>query len=273
MRSGSRLLLVVIALLLLGLVAPALIPRERSIVLATTTSTEDSGLLDYLLPSFTAATAIQVRVIAVGTGQALELGRRGDADVVLTHAPGKEREFLTQGHAAYREPVMHNFFILVGPATDPARARGDDIALGMERIATGQWPFISRGDGSGTHTKELELWSLAKIRPEPGGWYKEAGEGMGATLRIADQLLAYTLTDDGTFATMAGRLDLVPIVENIPPLQNNYSVMPVNPEKHPTVRYADAHAFAQWLIGPGAQALIAEYRIGGRSIFTPDASP
>ncbi len=262
-----------LAALVLGLVTPVALPQGRAIVLATTTSTEDSGLLDFLLPRFTGETGITVRGIAVGTGQALELGRRGDADVVLAHAPGKELAFLQEGHAAYREPVMFNFFILVGPPGDPANARGDNVTLAFQRLAACECPFISRGDGSGTHTKELELWRLAGLAPAPGAWYKEAGQGMGATLRIADQLHAYTLADDGTFATMRSRLDLGVIVENVPPLQNQYTVMPVNPATHPDVRYADADRFAQWLIGPKGQALIASFRIGGRTIFTPNANP
>lgn len=273
MRVRRRLLfLVALTALAAALLVPSVLPEGRTIVLATTTSTEDSGLLDFLLPRFTEETGILVRVIAVGTGQALELGRRGDADVTLTHAPSKELAFLNAGHASYRRQVMFNQFVLVGPPDDPAGiAGGTNISFAMAALARCHCTFLSRGDDSGTHTKELELWRLAGLAPEPSEWYKEAGQGMGATLRIADQLRAYTLSDDGTYFTMAHRLDLVVIVENDPRLRNQYSVMPVNPSVHPTVRFADADIFAQWLTGARGQALIASYTVGGRTIFTPNA--
>lgn len=273
MRVQRRILfLVALTALALALLVPAVLPEGRAIVLATTTSTEDSGLLGFLLPRFTQETGIHVRVIAVGTGQALELGRRGDADVVLTHAPAKEAEFNASGHAAYRLHVMYNQFVLLGPPGDPAGvAGGTNISFAMAALAQCRCTFLSRGDDSGTHTKELELWRLAGSAPTPNEWYREAGQGMGATLRIADQLGAYTLSDDGTYFTMARRLDLVVIVENDPRLRNQYSVMPVDPSVHPGVRFADADAFAQWLTGAQGQALIGSYTVGGRTIFTPNA--
>ena len=263
-----------VAAVLVAIALPAALPRGREIVLATTTSTEDSGLLDYLLPQFTAETGIRVKVIAVGSGQALELGRRGDADVVLAHAPTRETEFLGQGHAAYRRAVMYNYFVLVGPADDPANGTGDNVYHALQQILRCRCTFISRGDDSGTHTKELQLWRNAGYVPEPSDWYKEAGQGMGATLRIADQLRAYTLADDGTYFTMRDRLDLAVIVENQPPLLNNYSVMPVNVSLHPNVRFAWADTFAQWLTDSAkGQALIERYAVSGRQIFTPNANP
>jgi len=265
---------ILVAALLVAIALPAALPRGREIVLATTTSTEDSGLLDYLLPKFTAETGIHVRVIAVGTGQALELGRRGDADVVLTHAPARELEFEQAGHAAYRRAVMYNYFVLVGPADDPANGSGTDVYHALRQIVRCLCSFVSRGDDSGTHTKELQLWRTAGLVPKPSLWYKEAGQGMGATLRIADQLPAYVLSDDGTYHTMRDRLDLAVIVENQPPLLNNYSVMPLNASKHPNVRFAWADAFAQWLTDAAkGQALIARYAVGGRQVFTPNANP
>jgi tungstate transport system substrate-binding protein len=273
MRGLRRLTLPLLAAVLVaGLALPAALPRGPQILLATTTSTEDSGLLDYLLPRFTAETGIAVRVVAVGTGQALELGRRGDADVVLTHAPRAEQRFLAEGHAVNRTPVMFNQFVLVGPASDPAGVRsGLDIAHAFGEIAACACTFVSRGDGSGTHVKELELWDLTDSRPSPSGWYKEAGQGMGATLRIADQLHGYTLSDDGTFFTMGDRVGLVVIVENDPRLLNQYSVMPVNPAMHPAVHFDLAQRFAAWLTGADGQSLIASYTVRGRPIFTPNA--
>lgn len=271
-----RRLLVLVALASLAgaLIIPAVLPEGRVIVLATTTSTDDSGLLDVLLPRFTEETGIAVKVIAVGTGQALELGRRGDADIVLTHAPAKEMEFHAGGYAAYRLPVMFNQFVLVGPLGDPAGISGGiDIATAMSAVAACQCPFLSRGDDSGTHTKELELWRLSGLAPEPNAWYRESGQGMGATLRIADQIGAYTLSDDGTYFTMRGQLGLLVIVENDPRLLNQYSVMPVNPETRPTVRFEDADRLAQWLVGPTGQGLIGSFAIDGRTIFTPNANP
>jgi tungstate transport system substrate-binding protein len=273
--SPRRLFIpLLVAVLVAALAVPVVLPRGPEIVLATTTSTEDSGLLDYLLPQFTAETGIRVKVIAVGTGQALELGSRGDADVVLTHAPAKERTFLEEGHAAYRAEVMYNYFVLVGPTDDPANGTGINVYNALQHIALCRCTFVSRGDDSGTHTKELQLWRDAGRIPEPSAWYKESGQGMGATLRIADQLRAYTLSDDGTFFVMRDRLDLAVIVDNQPPLLNQYSVMPVNASTHPSVRFAQADAFAQWLIDPAkGQAFIAEFIVSGRQTFTPNASP
>ncbi len=273
--SPRRLFLpILVAALVVALSLPAVLPRGSEIVLATTTSTEDSGLLDYLLPIFTAETGIHVKVIAVGTGQALELGSRGDADVTLTHAPAKERAFDEAGHAAYRLEVMYNYFVLVGPPGDPAHGTGTNVHYALQQIALCRCTFISRGDDSGTHTKELQLWRDAGRIPEPSDWYKEAGQGMGATLRIAGELGAYTLADDGTFFAMRDAVDLAVIVENQPPLLNQYSVMPVNASMHPNVRAAEADAFARWLVDPAkGQALIASFVIGGRQIFTPNASP
>jgi len=274
MRAPRGLALpLIVALLAAAILVPPVLPHGREIVLATTTSTEDSGLLDYLLPQFTAKTGITVREIAVGTGQALEIGRRGDADVVLVHAPMAEAAFVAAGDGIDRVHVMYNYFVLVGPAADPAGASGDNTTAAFQRVAACGCAFVSRGDGSGTNIKELQLWALAGLTPEPSGWYKEAGQGMGATLRIADRLGAYTLSDDGTFYVMKPQLDLAVIVENQPPLLNQYSVILVNPATHPTVRYADAAAFHDWLVSAEGQALIAAYEVSGRRPFNPNAPP
>ena len=230
-----------------------------------------AGLLDYLLPRFTAETGIQVKEIAVGTGQALGLASRGDADVVLVHAPKSELAFVAAGDGMDRAQVMYNYFVLVGPAGDPASAAGNDTAAAFRRIAGCGCTFFSRGDGSGTHTRELQLWSAAGSAPESGGWYKETGQGMGATLRIANQLRGYTLSDDGTFYVMKPQLDLAVLVENQPPLLNQYSVILVNQTKHPNVRFNEARVFHDWLVGIEGQELIGLFGIAGYFPFHPNA--
>ncbi|TLZ51462.1 MAG: hypothetical protein E6K18_04790 [Methanobacteriota archaeon] len=267
-----RLFLVLaLGLLILALAVPVALPQGRFIVLATTTSTEDSGLLDYLLPQFAAQTGIQVHEIAVGTGQALGIASRGDADVVLVHAPKSEQAFVAAGDGVDRVLVMYNYFILVGPAADPAAARGDNATAAFQHIAACRCPFASRGDGSGTLVKELQLWASAGLAPGPSEWYKETGQGMGATLLIANEFRAYTLADDGTYAVMRPRLNLAVIVENQPPLLNQYSVILVNQTKHPNVRHADAKVFHDWLIGPIGQDLIRKFVVNDRHLFTPNA--
>lgn len=261
---------VVALVLLAGVWSTGALSGRPKLVLATTTSTEDSGLLDYLLPYFEREHGVDVKVIAVGTGQALELARRGDADVVLVHAKARELEFMAQGHGANRSAVMHNFFLIVGPPEDPAGVRGANVTFALQTIAAHEATFLSRGDRSGTHTKELQLWAAADVQPA-GRWYKEVGNGMEATLRMANELGAYTLSDDGTFAVHDAQLRLEVLVGPQPPLQNNYSVITVNPARHPNVRFDLADAFAQWITGPEGQALIGTYVVAGRQIFYPEA--
>ncbi len=243
------------------------------LILATTTSTQDSGLLDVLIPSFEAQSGYTVKVVAVGTGKALEMGRNGDADVLLVHAPAAEEEFMRAGYGAERYLVMHNDFVLVGPATDPAGVgQSQTAATAFERLAAAQAPFISRGDDSGTHKKELSLWQAAGIVP---GWegYLEAGQGMAATLRIADEKEAYTLTDRATFLANQETLDLVILLEGDPLLLNVYHVITVNPERWPLVNAAGAQAFADFMLAPETQETIRTFGTDrfGQPLFFPDA--
>ncbi len=246
-----------------------------AVTLASTTSTDNSGLYDHLLPKFTAATGIAVRVIAVGTGRALSIGRRGDADVLVVHDPEAEREFVAAGHGVARVPFMYNDFVVVGPRADPAGVRAaGDVLDGLRMIAQGRSPFVSRGDDSGTHKKELRLWRAAGLAPATpaAAWYREAGAGMGAVLNLANELPAYTLTDRATWISFENRDALVLLIENQPPLYNPYSVIRVNPRRHPSVNHAGAERFAKWLRSPRAHALIADYRVRGVQLFHPLAS-
>lgn len=247
---------------------------SSALTLATTTSTQDSGLLDVLLPAFERETRIEVRVVAVGSGQALELGRRGDADVLLTHSPDDEDAFMKAGHGALRRTVMYNEFVLVGPPHDPARVReAATVYDAFRRIAEGQHPFVSRGDDSGTHRKELKIWELAAIEPD-GDWYLQSGSGMAQTLRIASEVGAYTLSDISTFLFQKRHLSLEILFRGDPELRNRYSVIIVNPERHPRVRADLARRFADFLLEPRVQELISEYGRAtfGQPLFHP-ASP
>jgi tungstate transport system substrate-binding protein len=241
--------------------------------IATTTSTADSGLLDAILPDFEARTGIKAEYIAVGTGQALKLGEQGDVDVVLVHAPEKEEQFVAQGHGVNRKHVMYNDFVILGPENDPALIRGmDDAAVAFARIAVAGAKFVSRGDQSGTHTKELAIWEKARVQPaEP--WYISAGQGMGAVLTIANEQLAYTLSDRGTYLSRRADLDLVILVEGDPILFNPYSVIAVNPERHPGVNFEAAMRFIRWLTSVETQKLIGEFgrEQYGQPLFTPDS--
>lgn len=250
------------------------IEHAKTLTLATTTSTRDSGLLDVLVPMFEQQSGLEVKVIAVGSGQALEMGRRGDADVLLSHAPDAEKLFVAEGHGLSRREVMYNDFVLVGPAADPAHLRVQtSVAAAFRQIAETRSPFVSRGDDSGTHLKEKQLWQLAATEPH-GNWYIEAGSGMAATLRMATEKQAYTLSDRGTFLSQAKQLDLVIVVQNEPPLHNQYSVIVVNPEKHPGVHREAAQAFADFLLSPGARKTIAEFGVQqfGQPLFFIDDS-
>jgi len=250
--------------------------QSKEILLATTTSTRDAGLLDSLLPVFERASGYQVRVIAVGSGQALALGRRGDADVVLAHAPAAERVLVDSGYLLRRRLVMHNDFLIVGPAADPAGLRGlTDARAALRRIAAAGALFVSRGDQSGTNLLEQQLWKLAAIAPPAGGdaWYLEAGQGMAATLQMADEKRAYTITDRATYLAWRDRLQLVPLAQGDSVLLNVYHVMEVNPRNAPRVNATGAHALAEWLVAPAAQRLIGAFGMSrfGQSLFVPDA--
>lgn len=260
-----------LALALLGAAAP--LSAQPSLILATTTSTQDSGLLDALLPRFEAATGLRVKTIAVGSGEALAMGRRGDADVLLVHSKASEDEFMAEGHGSLRLDVMHNDFVLVGPPSDPAGVRGLGTADAMKRIAGRGAPFASREDRSGTHARELELWRQAGVSPAGKPWYVATGQGMGETARIASEKGAYTLADRGTFLALAPTLRLAALVEGGKELWNSYRVIVVSPEKHPKARAAEARRFAEWLVSPGTQKAIGEFGVArfGQPLFVPDA--
>lgn len=249
--------------------------QDKSIVVASTTSTQDSGIFGYILPLFTAKTGIDVRVVAQGTGQALDTGRRGDADVVFVHAKAAEEKFLAEGHGVKRFPVMYNDFILVGPKSDPASVVGTkDIVDALKAIKVKQAPFVSRGDRSGTNQAELKLWKIAEIdiAKEKGPWYREIGQGMGATLNTAGAMGAYTISDRGTWIHFKNKGDLVIAVEGDKRLFNQYGVMLVNPAKHPSVKKELGQKFIDWLVSPEGQKAIANYKINGQQLFYPNAT-
>jgi len=248
-------------------------PERKAVILATTTSTQDSGLLDILLPLFEERTGYRVKTIAVGTGEALAMGKRGDADVLLAHAPAKEKEIVAGGFAVNRRLVMHNDFLIAGPATDPAGVHGSaDGAESVARIAGAGARFTSRGDDSGTHFREMSLWQAAGLEPE-GDWYISTGQGMGATLFIAAEKGAYALTDRATYLATRERTGLVPHVEGDSLFLNIYSVMEVNPERFPEVNGPGARAFSEFIRGPEAQELIRGFGVErfGQPLFFPDA--
>jgi tungstate transport system substrate-binding protein len=260
---------------LFGLAAlPAFAQGQRSITVASTTSTEQSGLFGHLLPAFTKKTAIEVKVVAVGTGQALDIARRGDADAVLVHDQEAEEKFLAQGFATKRQDVMYNDFVIVGPKNDPAKAAGKDVLEGLRRIANAKAVFISRGDRSGTHAAELRYWKDAgvELAAVKGDWYKEIGQGMGPALNTACGQNAYVLTDRGTWLSFKNRGDLTVLVAGGQRLFNQYGIMLVNPTKHPHVKAPDGQAFIDWLVSPEGQKVIADYRIGGEQVFFPNAA-
>jgi tungstate transport system substrate-binding protein len=270
----SRFSSLLFAVLLGALVnlAPAT-AQDRSIVVASTTSTQDSGLFGYLLPIFKAKTGIEVKVIAQGTGQALDTARRGDADVVLVHARAQEEKFLAEGFGVKRFDVMYNDFVLIGPKSDPAGIKGKDIETALKTIQARAAPFVSRGDRSGTHAAELALWKQAgvDIATAKGPWYREIGQGMGAALNTASAMNGYTLSDRGTWISFGNRGDLEIAVEGDKRLFNQYGVMLVNPEKYPTVKQELGQTFVDWLISAEGQAAIAGYKIGGQQLFFPNA--
>ena len=264
---------VLLALAASGLMVCGVAAQERFIVLASTTSTEQSGLFGHLLPLFRQAHGIEVRVVAVGTGQAIDMARRGDADVAFVHDTAAEERFVAEGFSVARKDVMYNDFVLIGPADDPAKAQGRDISAALSRIASQSAVFISRGDRSGTHAAELRLWQrmgsdLSKNKP---AGYRECGCGMGPALNMASSLGAYLIADRGTWLAFKNRGNLKILVEGDRSLFNQYGVMVVNPAKHPHVRHALAQTFADWLISPAGQAAIAAYKVGGEMLFFPNA--
>ncbi len=273
-ETNRRHLIALAGAALVALSAPAF-AQDKSIVVSSTTSTQDSGLFGHILPLFKAKTGIDVKVVSQGTGQALDTGRRGDADVVFVHAKSAELKFLSEGFGVKRYPVMYNDFVLIGPKGDPAGIGGTkDIVAALKAIKDKGAPFISRGDRSGTHVAELDLWKAAgiDIAKDKGPWYKEIGQGMGAALNTASASNAYVLSDRGTWLSFKNRADLVISVEGDNRLFNQYGVMLVNPEKHPHVKKEYGQAFIDWLISPEGQKAIAEYKIGGQQLFFPNAS-
>ena len=260
---------------LLLLVAGAARAQAPFIVVASTTSTEQSGLFRHLLPAFREASGIEVRVVALGTGQALDMARRGDADVVLVHDPAAEERFVADGHGIERREVMYNDFVLVGPRADAAGiAGGKDILAALRRIEAAKAPFVSRADKSGTHAAELRYWHAAGIDIEraKGGWYRETGSGMGPTLNTAAAMNAHALADRGTWLSFRNRGELAILVEGDRRLFNPYGVMLVNPARHPHVKREPGRRFAEWLVSPAGQAAIAAYRIDGEQLFFPSAA-
>jgi len=242
----------------------------QSITMASTTSTEQSGLFGAILPQFRRASGIEVKVVAVGTGQAIDLARRGDADVLFVHDQAAEEKFVAEGGAVRRWPVMYNDFVLVGPAADPAGTRGRDIVAALKKIAAANAPFISRADKSGTHAAELRYWAQAG-QAGKGSGYRECGCGMGPALNIASSAGAYVLTDRGTWLSFRNRGELAVLVEGDRQLFNQYGVMVVNPARHPHVKAREAQAFVDWIVSPAGQSAIAAYKINGEQLFFPNA--
>jgi tungstate transport system substrate-binding protein len=274
MFSRRKMVLACIAAIGAAVLPAQVIAREKSIVVASTTSTQDSGLFEYLLPIFQQKTGIAVKVIAQGTGQALDTGRRGDADVVFVHAKSAEEKFLAEGQGVKRNPVMYNDFVLIGPKNDPAGIKGRDVAAALKTIKEKQAPFVSRGDRSGTHIAELALWNKdagIDIDQQKGPWYKSIGQGMGAALNMASASNAYVLSDRGTWLSFKNKGDLQILVEGDKRLFNQYGVILVNPEKHPAVKKELGQEFIDWLLSPEGQKAIANYKINGEQLFYPNA--
>ena len=249
---------------------------DKYITVASTTSTEQSGLFDYLLPIFEKKTGIQVRVVAVGTGQALAIGRRGDADVVFVHDKVAEQKFVAEGYGVDRKEVMYNDFVVIGPKSDPAKiAESKDVLGALQKIKAAKAPFVSRADKSGTHAAELRYWKAAgiDIGKEKGPWYKETGSGMGPALNTASGLNGYILADRGTWLNFKNRADLKILVEGDKQLFNQYGIMLVNPAKHPQVKKELGEVFINWVISPEGQKTIANYKINGEQLFFPNYSP
>ncbi len=268
-KQKRRLSLVCIALSAMGFVGLAQ-AQTTSIVVSSTTSTEQSGLFAHLLPAFKQATGIDTKVVALGTGQALDMARRGDADVVFVHDQAAEEKFVAEGFGLKRMPVMYNDFVLIGPKADPAQTKGTDIVAALTKLAAGNVPFVSRGDKSGTHAAELRFWKMTGSDAQGTG-YKACGCGMGPALNIAASTGAYVLADRGTWLNFKNRADLTVLVEGDKRLFNQYGVMVVNPAKHPHVKLEAGQKFADWVTSAAGQASIASYKIGGEQLFFPNA--
>ncbi len=247
--------------------------QPKFITVASTTSTEQSGLFKHLLPVYTQKSGVEVRVVAVGTGQALDMGRKGDADVVFVHDPVAEKKFMDEGYGVSHHQVMYNDFVMIGPKSDPAKAGGKDILGGLQKVKAAQVPFVSRADKSGTHAAELRLWKMAgfEMAKDKGPWYKETGSGMGPALNTASAMNGYILADRGTWLSFKNRADLAIVVEGDNKLFNQYGIMLVNPAKHAHVKKDLGDAFVAWVISPEGQKSIADYRIGGEQLFFPNA--
>ncbi len=251
--------------------AAALGAQAQTITMASTTSTEQSGLFAHLLPAFKKSSGIDIKVVALGTGQALDMGRRGDADVLFVHDRVAEQKFVADGYGVQRLPVMYNDFVIIGPKTDPAGLRGNDVVEALKKVSGANAAFISRGDKSGTHAAELRFWNAAGLGDSKGTGYKECGCGMGPALNIASGSGAYIMADRGTWLNFKNRGDLAVLVEGDKRLFNQYGVMLINPAKHPHVKSADAQKFIDWVVSPVGQAAIAQYKIGGEQLFFPNA--
>jgi tungstate transport system substrate-binding protein len=245
--------------------------HAQNIVMASTTSTEQSGLFGFLLPEFKRATGIDVKVVALGTGQAIDMGRRGDADVLFVHDQVAEEKFVAEGFSTKRLPVMYNDFVLIGPKADPANVKGKDIAEAFKKLSNGNAAFVSRGDKSGTHAAELRFWTMAAMADKKGSGYRECGCSMGSALNIAASTGAYLLADRGTWLNFKNRAELAILVEGDNKLFNQYGVMAINPAKHPHVKVAEAMKFVDWVVSPAGQSSIAGYKIGGEQLFFPNA--
>ena len=252
-------------------ISPAAVLAQTPIVMASTTSTEQSGLFGHLLPAFNKATGLEVKVVALGTGQAIDMGRRGDADVLFVHDQAAEEKFVADGFALKRFAVMYNDFVLVGPATDPAQTKGADIVQALSKIAASNRAFVSRGDKSGTHAAELRFWKMTAAEQAKGSGYRECGCGMGQALNMAAATGAYVLTDRGTWLSFKNRADLQVLVQGDQRLFNQYGVLAVNPAKHPHVKAQDAQKFVDWVLSPAGQSVIVSYRIDGQQLFFPNA--
>jgi len=275
MRKRLPLALMLIITLLVGIVPAAMAAEkvESTMTLSTTTSTQDSGLLDYLIPIFEKDYNTKVKVVAVGSGQAIEMGKKGDADVLLVHSRAAEDAFVASGFGINRKDVMYNQFLIVGPKSDPAKIKGmTDVKAAFKKIATAKKKFVSRGDNSGTNTKELSIWTALKITPT-GRWYIESGQGMGDTLMMTNEMNAYTLTDEATYLTWQKKTGLKEMVRGDKLLLNPYGVIAVNPAKYPAIHKNAANAFIEFMTGKKGQALIGEFGKDkyGKALFTPDA--
>jgi len=271
MKKTSLFTILASGILCLLVSVPGVAGQDKILRMATTTSTENSGLLKDILPAFQKASGYTVHVTPVGTGKALRMGRDGDVDVVLVHAPPSEKKFVAAGYGVNRRGVMYNDFVIVGPANDPAKINGmKDVVKAMARIAQDKAIFVSRGDDSGTNKKEKILWKDAGIQPS-GKWYREAGQGMGKVLQMTGEMQGYTLTDRGTWLFMKDKLPLKVVVQGDPRLFNPYGVIAVNPGRYPDINYTGAMAFIAWITSPAGQAIIGKYRVNGKQLFIPTA--